>query len=323
MDQKKIGKYIADKRKTLGLTQLQLAEKLNMSDKSVSKWERGVCLPDVSVYTKLCDTLGISLNEFLAGEDLTEKEIISKSEETIINIATDSKKSRQRGNLLIVLVIVAALLFFAMFIGFLNEELDEDQDGFFDKGIVLLPENSAEALMVNRFESGNVNLYRYTTNEIYDHMQIKSYWYKDGKLTDENVLQRYSFTGEHTGEGLIALVDDHDSGSIGFEVALEGDDRENIIKEEFRSKLELPFEEYDLSMWQETYNRSIYIPENKMEADWPSLETGIFVMAFDENPALEITSTLENTGFWTKARKYCPEIAEYDYAVYVTVKFWN
>ena len=72
MDQKKIGKYIADKRKALGLTQLQLAEKLNMSDKSVSKWERGVCLPDVSVYTKLCDTLGISLNEFLAGEDLTE-----------------------------------------------------------------------------------------------------------------------------------------------------------------------------------------------------------------------------------------------------------
>ena len=73
MDQKKIGKYIADKRKALGLTQVQLAEKLNMSNKSVSKWERGVCLPDVSLYSKLCDVLGISLNEFLAGEDLLEK----------------------------------------------------------------------------------------------------------------------------------------------------------------------------------------------------------------------------------------------------------
>ena len=50
MDLVKIGKYIASKRKSLGMTQKQLAEKLGMSDKSVSKWERGVCLPDVSVY---------------------------------------------------------------------------------------------------------------------------------------------------------------------------------------------------------------------------------------------------------------------------------
>ena len=105
MDQKKIGKYIADKRKALGLTQVQLAEKLNMSNKSVSKWERGVCLPDVSLYSKLCDVLGISLNEFLAGEDLLEKEIIPKSEETIINITTESKKSQRRSNLLILILI--------------------------------------------------------------------------------------------------------------------------------------------------------------------------------------------------------------------------
>ena len=70
MDFVKIGKYIASKRKSLGMTQKQLAEKLGMSDKSVSKWERGVCLPDVSVYKELCSILGISLNEFLAGEDI-------------------------------------------------------------------------------------------------------------------------------------------------------------------------------------------------------------------------------------------------------------
>ena len=65
MDLIKIGKYIAGKRKGLGLTQRQLAEKLGMSDKSVSKWERGICLPDVSIYSELCRILGISLNEFL------------------------------------------------------------------------------------------------------------------------------------------------------------------------------------------------------------------------------------------------------------------
>ena len=53
MDLIKIGKYIASKRKSLGMTQKQLAEKLGMSDKSVSKWERGVCLPDVSLITSM------------------------------------------------------------------------------------------------------------------------------------------------------------------------------------------------------------------------------------------------------------------------------
>ena len=68
MDTVKIGKYIAGKRKALGMTQAQVAEKLGMSDKSVSKWERGICLPDVSVYMALCEILGISLNEFIAGD---------------------------------------------------------------------------------------------------------------------------------------------------------------------------------------------------------------------------------------------------------------
>ncbi len=64
MDLTKIGKYIASKRKKLGLTQKQLAEKLGMSDKSVSKWERGICLPDVSVYIQLCNILKINITRF-------------------------------------------------------------------------------------------------------------------------------------------------------------------------------------------------------------------------------------------------------------------
>ena len=96
MDLVKIGKYIAGKRKDLGMTQKQLAEKLGMSDKSVSKWERGVCLPDVSVYSELCQILGISINEFLAGEDIVRENIAKKSEENIIGLATDSKQKQKR-----------------------------------------------------------------------------------------------------------------------------------------------------------------------------------------------------------------------------------
>ena len=83
MDTVKIGKYIAQKRKNLGLTQREIAEQLGMSDKSVSKWERGVCLPDVSVYMELCRIIGISLNEFIAGEDIEQVELQEKSEQTL------------------------------------------------------------------------------------------------------------------------------------------------------------------------------------------------------------------------------------------------
>ncbi len=70
MDTVKIGKYIAGKRKALGMTQAQVAEKLGMSDKSVSKWERGICLPDVSVYMALCEILEYLSMNLLPGKIL-------------------------------------------------------------------------------------------------------------------------------------------------------------------------------------------------------------------------------------------------------------
>ena len=112
MDLVKIGKYIAEKRKDAGMTQRQLADKLGMSDKSVSKWERGVCLPDVSVYSDLCQNLGISINEFLAGEDIAREDIIQRSEENIISVSTDSKKKQKRLKIIICVlsIIILAVL---------------------------------------------------------------------------------------------------------------------------------------------------------------------------------------------------------------------
>lgn len=93
MDLAKIGRYIAEKRKRTGLTQRQLADKLGKSDKSVSKWERGICLPDVSVYMELCEILGISVNEFLSGEDISESGVREKSDETLLQVTKDNYKS--------------------------------------------------------------------------------------------------------------------------------------------------------------------------------------------------------------------------------------
>ena len=68
MDQIKIGRFIAECRKEKKLSQLQLAEKLNITDKAISKWERGISKPSSSIMLELCEILGISVNELLNGE---------------------------------------------------------------------------------------------------------------------------------------------------------------------------------------------------------------------------------------------------------------
>lgn len=73
MNQVEIGKFIAECRKNKNMTQNQLAEMLNITNKSISKWENGSCLPDPSLYESLCDILGITINELFAGQRI-EKE---------------------------------------------------------------------------------------------------------------------------------------------------------------------------------------------------------------------------------------------------------
>ena len=77
MDQVKTGRFIAARRRSLGLTQRELAEKLSVSDKTVSKWECGNGLPEVSLMLPLCELLGINVNELLTGEMLDDASYIS------------------------------------------------------------------------------------------------------------------------------------------------------------------------------------------------------------------------------------------------------
>lgn len=87
MDQIKIGRFIAACRKDKGLTQRQLAEMLCVSDKAISKWETGKGLPEAQLMLPLCEALGISVNELLSGERLTEIEYQRKAEENMVNLA--------------------------------------------------------------------------------------------------------------------------------------------------------------------------------------------------------------------------------------------
>lgn len=96
MDQMRIGKFIAESRKALGLTQRQLADTLDISDKTVSKWECGKGLPEVSLMLPLCRTLGISVNEMLSGERLDEKNYKERAEENMMDLIKENAENKKR-----------------------------------------------------------------------------------------------------------------------------------------------------------------------------------------------------------------------------------
>lgn len=93
MDQVKIGKFISQMRKEKGLTQKQLDEELLISDKTVSKWETGKGMPEVSLMLPLCEKLGINVNELLTGERIPEEDYKKKAEENIMNIMREKEES--------------------------------------------------------------------------------------------------------------------------------------------------------------------------------------------------------------------------------------
>ena len=89
MDQLKIGKFIAECRKQKQLTQLQLADKLGITDKAISKWERGIAMPDTSIMLELCDILCISVNELLNGEMINMENSNEKNEQLLLEMAKE------------------------------------------------------------------------------------------------------------------------------------------------------------------------------------------------------------------------------------------
>lgn len=96
MDQIKIGRFIAEKRKERGWTQMQLAEKLMITDRAVSKWERGLSLPDASLMLELCGLLRITVNDLLCGEVVSMENNKEVSEKTMVELVKLKEASDKR-----------------------------------------------------------------------------------------------------------------------------------------------------------------------------------------------------------------------------------
>lgn len=96
MEQVKIGKFIASKRKEQGLTQLQLAEKLGITDRAVSKWETGKSLPDASLMPELCKLLKITINDLLCGEVVSMEKYNEKAEKALLEMVKKEEMQNKK-----------------------------------------------------------------------------------------------------------------------------------------------------------------------------------------------------------------------------------
>jgi len=96
MDQVKIGRFIAKCRKKANLTQMQLAEKLNITDRAVSKWETGKAMPDSSIMLDLCDVLGISVNDLLCGEVVAMDNYNKELENNLLDMIKQKEQADKR-----------------------------------------------------------------------------------------------------------------------------------------------------------------------------------------------------------------------------------
>lgn len=205
MDLVKIGKYIAGKRKALGMTQKQLAEKLNMSDKSVSKWERGICLPDVSVYMELCEILGISINEFLAGEDIDAENVEKKSEDNIIQVTKDSKKKQKNlKSILAVVTTFAVIMVLVLGTVFVHKVMQP-------KNYITAVDRTSAEMKTAELLSGadGAYLFNFYAKEEYKILTIYLSEYQAGELINKSKVADLDYDGlESAKRGVIAVIPD-------------------------------------------------------------------------------------------------------------------
>ena len=200
MNLTKIGAYIASKRKALGMTQMDLAKRLGMSDKSVSKWERGICLPDVSVYIQLCEILGISINEFIAGEDLDAEQLPKQAEENIIVVAEAGDRKRKK--LQRILIALSAIYLCIASFMMMQENVR------FRNHIDPVPPHSEEMVLMDALFDEGTYVYRYDLDNSFSSVAVNLTCYQNGKITEKRTIASYEQSDLRTA-GMIAILPDH------------------------------------------------------------------------------------------------------------------
>lgn len=116
MELKKIGKFISEERKKKNYTQKQLADILNVSDRTISKWECGKGFPEVSLLQPLCKALGMSVNELLTGERLDKEDYMKKAEQKMVHLVEEKKENRTKLILILLMGLMSIISFVTLLV---------------------------------------------------------------------------------------------------------------------------------------------------------------------------------------------------------------
>ena len=218
MDQSKIGKFIAECRKNNKLTQEQLAEKLGVTSKSISRWENGKTMPDLSLMRPLCDILDITINELISGGRIDKKEYQKKSEENIINTINYSNKKTKFFKIFLGCLITIILILVLMFVIDVrrmnkNEEVVFSTWGFKYFPTINLNDEEVEIVVKNFLvDKGDKESKKYEDSKTFVSMRVflleeiekdKKYnlyaWVLEGKyyLEDDEIKQDSGYSIPH------------------------------------------------------------------------------------------------------------------------------
>lgn len=187
-----------------------------MSDKSVSKWERGICLPDVSIYMELCSILRISINEFLAGEDIGTENVIEKSDSNLIQITKESKKKQKNLKTILAVVTVFAVIVSAILGTLFFHKL------IHPKNYITAVDQTSTEMKTAELLSGTdgAYLFHYFTKDEFKTLTIYVSEYQFGTLISKSKVADLDHDGiDSPSRGVIAVVPDFESFKVKLIVA--------------------------------------------------------------------------------------------------------
>lgn len=159
MNQEKIGKFIAKCRRAKKITQSELAEQLGVTNRSVSNWENGKNMPDLSMFKPLCEILEITINELLSGEKLKKEEYQEKFEENFISVISNVNKKNIKLKKLLKIALLIFILIISLFTSFINHKVILN----YNKDKMYIEKHKNSLIFINKdictIYSGNIEQY--------------------------------------------------------------------------------------------------------------------------------------------------------------------
>lgn len=303
MQQEKIGNFIAQCRKKKNLTQSQLAEKLNLSDKSISKWETGKGMPDSSIMLELCNCLEISVNELLSGEYLREEQKQEKNNEK--SIKEDKRTKKEKSKIIVIIVssifcLVVMLTLNVIYNSFFKPiNYITDSDYLYDIAIEHFKERYSDSYKSEEnwqvfctykgFGISDDGKYKYA----YMCIKGESYYVKDNKLCSGSAgVKTYRFTFK-------------DDEILKYEGMKDGAESKISIRELFPKDLKKEILEFDTTVLDREQQEKV--EDYYSYLDSSNMENKYFVRTYH---ILNITESHDGEHLYLTIRKYQAEGVE-------------